>query len=54
MDYKEKYEKLKEYLINLTPYCDNCENNENTDRCDDCHRKYFNWRFSTKILKRFE
>jgi len=51
---KERYEKLKQYLINLSPYCDNCANQGNDSRCDECKRKSFNWQFDESILSQFE
>jgi hypothetical protein len=58
MDYEDKYEsilvkynKLKDYLVNLEPYCNNCANTGDDSRCDECNRKYFNWKFDASILE---
>lgn len=54
MSDREKYEKLKQYLIDLEPYCNNCANNRSDDGCDECNRKSFNWEFDKSILSQFE
>ena len=51
---KEKLEKLKQYLIDLRPYCNNCGNREDELSYDECNRKSFSWKFDESILSRFE
>lgn len=45
----EKLEKLKQYLIDLKPYCNNCNKREEGN-CDECNRKSFQWEFDEKVL----
>jgi len=51
---KERFEKLKQYLIDLKPYCNNCANRESENGCDECNRKSFSWEFDESILSRFK
>ncbi len=47
--------KLREYILDLTPYCSNCKydcNYEDEDGwvpCDECNRKSFNWTHKEEI-----
>ena len=52
IDYKKAYEELKDYVINLKPYCNNC--GTKMDDCDDCHRKYFNWTCDVNSLPKLK
>ena len=45
----EENKKLKQYILNLEPYCNNCTYENNEDNCDECHRKYFNWKHKVTI-----
>ena len=51
---KEKLEKLKQYLIDLRPYCNNCKNRKDALGCDECNRKSFSWKFDESILNQFK
>ena len=52
IDYKKAYEELKDYVINLKPYCNNC--GTKMDDCDDFHRKYFNWTCDVNSLPKLK
>ena len=44
-DWKESYKTLREWIINLRPYCYTCLHNDSDDEvfCDGCDRKSFGW-----------
>jgi len=54
MDYEKAYKQLKEFIINLTPYCDSCANADSESGCDECHRKSINWTIETSIIDEIE
>ena len=49
IDYGSSYHELREWIINLKPYCDTCKITDE-ERCDDCHRKSIGWRCDPESL----
>lgn len=50
MEYKKAYEELKNFVLNLSPYCDTC----GTVNCDECNRKSFYWSMNPSIIEGIE
>ena len=50
MNYEKAYKELKEFIINLRPYCDTCINEDNENNCGGCNRKSFNWEMDASII----
>ena len=50
IDYEKAYNELKDWAINLSPYCDTCLNEGDEEACDMCNRKAFNWECDPESL----
>ena len=42
-------EALREYILNLWPYCNNCQFDGCDSPCDECNRKSFPWKHQNNI-----
>ncbi|MDY6834223.1 MAG: hypothetical protein SVY53_05410 [Chloroflexota bacterium] len=52
IDWEREYNRLKEWVVNLQPYCNTCCSC--IDECDDCHRKMFQWQCDPDTLPKLE
>lgn len=53
---EEENAKLRKYILELKPYCDNCRGEKENDEdeygcnCEECHKKSFRWRHTDIIV----